>query len=303
MRFDEKTVGDVLRHWPAYGEARPIYPSAWAVEPGCILKGYDQLPALERNVQFMKALRRCGIPVPKILPPASGGDYLAHGGDYFLLTSRLPGSPVVRAAQCPDGWFYAMGGILARLHLAFQACEKDIVCWDNSLLAEMKGWVTASFERHPCRAVPPDALSDAVSRLEGFDAGLPRQLIHRDVHLGNFLFDRGEFSGYIDFDLSQRNIRVFDLCYFMLGLLLEGSPNRLSEERWFGALNQVLLGYDVLIPLTQAERAAIPCVMQCIELLFAAFFMDRGEEPLATSAAGLYGFVKENEARILRQCP
>ena len=34
---------------------------------------------------------------------------------------------------------------------------------------------------------------------------LPVQLIHRDVHFGNFLFDEGKFSGYIDFDLSQRN--------------------------------------------------------------------------------------------------
>lgn len=33
-------------------------------------------------------------------------------------------------------------------------------------------------------------------------------------------FQEGKFSKYMDFDLSQRNIRIFDLCYFMLGLLL-----------------------------------------------------------------------------------
>ena len=29
-----------------------------------------------------------------------------------------------------------------------------------------------------------------------------------------FLFYNNKFSGYIDFDLSQINIRIFDICYF-----------------------------------------------------------------------------------------
>lgn len=37
---------------------------------------------------------------------------------------------------------------------------------------------------------------------------LPIQLIRREVHLGNLLFDNNKFSGYIDFDLSQKNIRI-----------------------------------------------------------------------------------------------
>ena len=41
------------------------------------------------------------------------------------------------------------------------------------------------------------------------------------MHFGNFLFQEGSFSGYIDFDLSQKNIRIFDLCYFLAGLLAE----------------------------------------------------------------------------------
>ena len=60
-----------------------------------------------------------------------------------------------------------------------------------------------------------------VSLLEAVYPSLPKQLIHRDVHFGNFLFFEGSLSGYIDFDLSQRNIRIFDLCYFLSGLLAE----------------------------------------------------------------------------------
>lgn len=81
----------------------------------------------------------------------------------------------------------------------------------------MNGWVAESLTRE--KWLDEETFRSAVGNLQdGYDR-LPRQLIHRDVHFGNFLFDHGEFSGYIDFDLSQKNIRIFDICYFLTGLL------------------------------------------------------------------------------------
>jgi len=36
------------------------------------------------------------------------------------------------------------------------------------------------------------------------------------------LFDQGKLTGYIDFDLSQKDARIFNICYFLMGLLSEG---------------------------------------------------------------------------------
>lgn len=80
---------------------------------------------------------------------------------------------------------------------------------------------------------------DIVQNLEKVYNKLPVQLIHRDVHLDNFLFDKGKFAGYIDFDLSQRNIIIFDLCYFMLGLLSEEEILDITEEQWFEILKTI----------------------------------------------------------------
>lgn len=80
---------------------------------------------------------------------------------------------------------------------------------------------------------------DIVQNLEKVYNKLPVQLIHRDVHLDNFLFAKGKFAGYIDFDLSQRNIRIFDLCYFMLGLLSEEEILDITEEQWFEILKTI----------------------------------------------------------------
>ena len=122
--------------------------------------------------------------------------------------------------------------------------------------------------------------------------------MNRDVHFGNFLFDEGEFSGYIDFDLSQRNIRIFDLCYFMLGLLSEKEKFELTEELWFAFLQDVFQAYQRKVQLTEAEKKAVPYVMECIELLFVSYFASVKDIACAKSAFGIFEFVKEQEERI-----
>lgn len=69
-------------------------------------------------------------------------------------------------------------------------------------------------------------------------------LIHRDVHFGNFLFDQGIFSGYTDFDLSQRNIRIYDIAYFLLGLLADKEYTKLSEQNWLIIVHETIRGYE-----------------------------------------------------------
>ena len=97
-------------------------------------------------------------------------------------------------------------------------------------------------------------------------------MIHRDVHFGNFLFDHGEFSGYIDFDLSQKNIRIFDICYFLTGLLSSQIGSSLDTEEWLRIVKDAAAGYEKWIPLLPEEKRAFPYVMENIELLFAAYW-------------------------------
>lgn len=130
---------------------------------------------------------------------------------------------------------------------------------------------------------------------------MPVQLIHRDVHFGNFLFSDGEFSGYIDFDLSQRNIRIFDICYFLLGLLSEEKKLDITEEEWFAWVGDVFDGYEEKLELLEAEKEAVPCVMECIELLFAAYFESIKDVKCAEDAYKIFEFVRQREERI-RKC-
>lgn len=104
----------------------------------------------------------------------------------------------------------------------------------------MNGWVKESLYRE--HWMDEKNFCKAVQKLAEHYEELPRQLIHRDVHLGNFLFDQGTFSGYIDFDLSQRNIRVFDLCYFLAGLLAAQVGNGMEEIQWYDVISRTTAG-------------------------------------------------------------
>lgn len=181
---------------------------------------------------------------------------------------------------------------------AFQKCEPLDMLWDNSLLDEMNGWIRESMEKNGWQRISKEEYEQVVSQLTAVYDQLPVQLIHRDIHFGNFLFADGVFSGYIDFDLSQRNIRIFDLCYFLLGLLSEEEGLKMTGETWFGFLRDVFAGYESILKLSEAEKKAVPYVMECIELLFIAYFDNEKDDSCAENACEMYKFVRRWEDRI-----
>lgn len=279
------------------GKIKRIYSTAWEIGDAYILKAYDDLSGLERNLQVTRLLSEKGIPVPEVICLKDGEAYLLENGKYYILTKKLPGQHLT-AGQLNGEMAGRMGEILGDLHLAFQKCEAAPNLWENSLLAELKGWVRQALEKEGWHLVKQAEFQKTVSRLESVYDELPKQLIHRDVHFGNFLFADGKLSGYIDFDLSQKNIRIFDICYFLLGLLTEETGDSIAEEEWFEILRNVAAGYEKRIALRDVEKNAAPDVMAGIELLFAAYFVQQGEECSARNAAGLFQYIVENRERI-----
>ena len=112
---------------------------------------------------------------------------------------------------------------------------------------------------------------------------LPRQLIHRDTHLGNLLFEDGAFTGWLDFDMCQVNARVHDICY-MGACILFDDDNYREENRvrqWRGIFRGMLEGYGGQLPLAENELAAVPHMFVLIELKFAAYYTREGQADTA----------------------
>ena len=162
-------------------------------------------------------------------------------------------------------------------------------------MQEMKGWVRENLMKNDWQPVSEAEYLKTVGQLESVYDALPKQLIHRDVHFGNFLFQEGSFSGYIDFDLSQKNIRIFDLCYFLAGLLAEEPPEAFIREEWLEIVKAVIAGYESVTKLSGQEKGAVCCVMQCIEILFAAYFIGEQDIKSAEDARRIFGFIQNSE--------
>ncbi len=279
-------------------EVKQIYDSAWQIGEAFVLKTYKDVNMLQRNIKILTILEDMEIPVGGIVLTKDKKTYAKDNEYYYILTNKLSSSNITDIHK-NTAIASEMGRVLARLHKAFKECESQDEYWDNSLLKEMNGWIKDVFVKNNWKYIEESEFGILTDRLVKLYDKLPVQLIHRDVHLGNFLFNNGKFSGYIDFDLSQRNIRIFDLCYFMLGLLSEEEVLDISEEQWFDILKHFFEGYEQECKLLIEEKQAVPYVMESIELLFVAWFMEQNDIKFAEDAMKLYQFVERNVERIL----
>lgn len=296
----KERINNILVHWGlGRVDIKQIYDTAWQVGEEYILKVYDDFNMLERNLKILRTLGKMNIPVGRVVITKENEHYIAEGDKYYFLSEKLQGSNIVDLSASGD-LPALMGETIADLHLAFKECEKEEEFWNNSLLGEMNSWIRDNFEESGWKYVSKDLFESVVDSLAQYYDELPVQLIHRDVHFGNFLFDNGKFSGYIDFDLSQRNIRIFDLCYFLLGLLSEEEKLELTKEQWFGFVTGVFAGYEQKVTLSDAEKAAIPYVMECIELLFVAYFAGIRDTFCAEDAMKIFEFIRGQEDNIRR---
>ncbi|MEE1060281.1 MAG: CD3324 family protein [Ruminococcus sp.] len=276
-----------------------IYGTVWQIGEKYVLKAYNEPESLKRNIMVNSHLESMDIPVGKLLCTTDGKQFVEDEGNYFFVSQKLSGSNIV-SLKFGNKTAEAMGEIIANLHTAFDSLGNKVELWENSLIDEMNGWVKDSFEKSGWQNISREDYGAVVENLGKSYDRLPVQLIHRDVHFGNFLFDKGKFSGYIDFDLSQKNIRIFDLCYFVLSVLSEKEKLEINEEKWFDFVRNVFTGYNKTLALTAEEKESAVFVMECIELLFLAYFEGQEDSALAKNTYDVFKFINTNEKRISR---
>lgn len=297
----DSKIRKIINEWDIEkNELKQINDSAWQIGENAVLKAYKDINMLQRNIKILTILEDMGIRVGSIILTYNGKTYAKDEEYYYILTKKLSGSSMTDIHK-DSATASEMGSVLAKLHKAFRECETQDEFWENSLLEEMNGWVRNTFADKGWKYIEESRFNATVEMLGQLYEKLPVQLIHRDVHLGNFLFDKGKFSGYIDFDLSQKNIKIFDLCYFCLSLLSEEEMLDISHEQWFDVLKHFFAGYEQEGELLTEEKLAVPCVMKSIELLIAAWFIAQNDTKPAMNTMKIYQFVDINMEKILEE--
>jgi len=210
--------------------------SVWAVGSDYILKAGDR-DALMKNIRIAKALHRQGFYSSLPVMTKDGKEILdGPGGQAFILIRSLKGTPLPRSEKFGDDRARYAGkyGIsIARLHKALKSIQKDISPDEVDLYRNVSDWALPNVRQQNIQwsmGISDEFFSDYASGFGKLYDKLPKQLIHRDPNPGNILFDDGEVTGFIDFDLSECNIRLWDVCYCATGILAEDS-NEAYEKR------------------------------------------------------------------------
>lgn len=251
--------------WPGSGE---ISETAMYAGEDYVLKAYRDEAACRLAIALADALDAKNIPAGTALPLPDGQTALPIAGVWMTLCRRVKGEPLKAAdlISCPEEG-RRIGAALANLHQATAALGDgwaDDEPWAEHLL----NWALPKVEG----ILPQDYLADFAQRVEATRA-LPAALIHRDPNPSN-LIDTGDALGFVDFDLSRRFARIFDPCYTMTAVLSETfeRDDLPWRENWPTLCEEILAGYDSVAPLTEAEKAAVPTIMQGNELLCIAAF-------------------------------
>ena len=241
--------------------------------------GYRSEPELLSELQWLEAMDRAGLSVPRPQAARSGALLETADGYYVDLIDWLPGKPLGRSRdplQLDDSvsTFRALGREMAKLHLAcdawqlpegFKRCNWDL----DGLLGETPLW--GRFWENP--SLDPDTVallktfrSAAAKDLCDLSDGLDRGLIHADLVRENIMLD-GTKLRMIDFDDGGFGFRLFDVATALLKNM--GEPN-------YKALKEALIeGYCAVRPL---DTSALGLFMALRAVTYVGWIVPRIEE-------------------------
>jgi len=295
------TTNDIIRKWNLdVSNLVEIKSHVWSLDEKYIMKCVDNENTIQKLGTYIE-LKKSGIPVPEIIPTIDHQVFFKVENQYYFIYRKVEGRHIDEKTfiDLPQV-AYNVGRVIGRLHLAFNELDNTSDFEEVSLVEEMNGWIRKSITELPSERYSYKVFDECVDQLiEVYDT-LNRQVIHRDLHLENLLFMDDKVTGYIDFDLTQINVRIFDIAYFLINFMVGKTEDKLYIEKWKQAVSDFLQGYQELNQLSTVELNALHTMMCCIELLFVAFFHNMGNEEFSTGAEQCLKWLVQNEKEIVR---
>lgn len=309
--YAEKELRKILENWDIEKDLsiRDVYimdgakvpGNVWTVGSEYILKTGDREKLL-RNLRIAKALSKQGF-VSSLPMLTKAGDEYTDGSGPFILTRRLKGDPLAKADRYGEnrvGFAEKYGRSIARLHKALREIQKEVLPDEVELYQSVVGWALPNVRQQNVQwnmGLDDAFFEDYADNFGKLFPKLPKQLIHRDPNPGNILFDKGGVSGFIDFDLSEVNVRLWDPCYCATGILSESDDE--AYEKWPDILGGILRGYDDEGKLTPEEKQAVFYVICSIQMICVAYFESREEyKQLAKTNRKMFMHIVSGKARI-----
>ena len=266
-----------------------IYQSAWKVNDQYILKRNQNIEQLKKSIAISELLLNENVPVAKFLRTEEDKAYITIDDYHYCLMNKLSGQRIdpYIGNYAENG--LKLGRIVANLHVALKKIEPLVHVYDSW---EFSYWIMDEITDNHI-FIRQDVMDHCISFVHACTL-LPKQLVHGDIHLGNLLFEGDDFMGYLDFDLSQQNLRLLDICYLCSYMLIGIYHEQTRIPVWREIIKGVIAGYEEITPLLACEKQAFPDLFVLNELTCVAFFSKSGQIDRLLPSVDMTHWIYEN---------
>lgn len=289
IMVNNRVIAEVLANWGLQNEktADIVFPETGEISDTAKYVGADKvikytanLGRVKKAIEISKALENVGLNAPSVIPTVDGKEYVQNGELFFTLTKRVEGERVMASGLYLEDYKEKarfIGEIVGQLDLALS--KADALVDEADLAGAVAEWAVPALEGK--LNVGSDFMADFAAKFKALYKELPRQIIHRDPNPSNIILAQDKW-GFIDFELSENNARIFDPCYAATAILSETFEAGKEEKllAWTEVMKEIMYGYDSVVKLTDAEKKAVPYMILANQFVSTAFFAgkDKYEE-------------------------
>lgn len=284
IMVSHKKLKEVLQNWGleneklsdvVYAETGNVSESACYVGDNYIIKFSPNLGNVEKHISLSQAIESVGLSTATPIKTVDGKFVVASEELYFYVTKRLEGKQLKASTMyfedyMPKARF--IGEIVGQLSVALSKVE--VITNQANIFKSAKEWAIPALSGK--MDLPKSFVEMYEKEFGEIYESLPQQIIHRDPNPGNIIL-YGDNWGVLDFDLSERNIRIFDPCYAATAILSESfeADNADKLKQWIMIYKNILYGYDEVVKLSDNEWKAIPYVVITNQLISTAWFSEQ----------------------------
>lgn len=279
---------------------------AWNIGEDYIFITGTNIAGLRTHIQISKLLSKKGINVSYPVKTKDGQDFFHDGDHFYALLNGIEGrylTPEERYTDDRESTGEKYGTAIGKLHCTLNEIDDGLNVKDENLYSTVVNWAMPETKRIMEQwnsPLPDEFFEEYKIKFGALYDKLPKQIIHRNPNPTNILFSGNDVSGFIDFDISERNVRIFDPCYCATGILSESSKIIDGYEKWPEILKGIINGYSAVCPLSDEEKSSILYIIYSIQMIFIAWLNGRDEEKvIAMENRKMLIWIWENSDKLI----
>ena len=276
LTIENKTDTDIEMALEQYDAISPPYhfrqlskKGVWIINDQYIVKHIRKTHTANNICIILDSIKDTYTHIGKYVCTKNGQAFFHGMNDDFIVTEFIKGQPfnINQVLNEKDVLGKTIGYSLAKLHYSFTKIMKG----NFNIANTMSEYDEAIRFLYKNNIIVPDYIKNECEIFKEIYKCLPRQIVHRDIHLGNIIIDDHYNVFFLDFDSSENNVRIFDIAYFGMSLL-DAIDNKTKLRQWWSLYGYFLQGYFNGNPLNQKELSSIWNMFIVLQICFIKYF-------------------------------